>query len=61
MSEQENKNPESWKVDGNIAPEDVSYPSVVDVFTVSNCTVELEPATTVDGNLLIPVKSTTDF
>lgn len=61
MSEQVNRNPTGWSVRGNIAPGEVSAPTVVDVFTVSNCTVELESATTVDGNLLIPVKSTTDW
>ena len=61
MSGQVNRNPTAWSVKGNIAPEEVSAPSVVDVFTVSNCTVELESAVPIDGNLLIPVKSTTDW
>lgn len=61
MSGQVNRNPTAWSVIGNIAPVEVSNPTVTDVFTTHNCTVELESATTVDGHLLIPVKSTTDF
>lgn len=61
MSGTDTKTPVTWKVIGNIAPVEVSEPSTTDVFTVTNCTLTLETGVLVDGNLLIPVKSTTSF
>jgi len=61
MSEQVNRSPTAWSVKGNIAPEEVSDPSVVDVFTTHNCTLTLGESVLIDGNLLTPVKATPDF
>jgi hypothetical protein len=59
MSGQYTKKPESWNVIGNICPGEVSEPQTVEVFTANNCTLTLEGAVNIDGNLIIPVKSAT--
>ena len=58
MSGSNSQNPNKWSVRGNLVPEEVSEPTTVDVFFKNNCILALEPAVVVDGNLLIPVKST---
>jgi hypothetical protein len=54
-------NPTTWNVEGNLIPVEVSNPTGTEPFTENNCTVTLETAVTVDGNLLIPVKTVTDW
>lgn len=61
MSETKTVHPTGWGVVGNIAPLEVSEPDTGDVFTANNCTLTVESAVIVDGVLIKPVKSTTDF
>ena len=46
-----------WNVKGNIAPEEVSNPSSVSVFSTENCQLSLESVINIDGHLIRPVKS----
>lgn len=59
MSGQVNKNPTEWEVKSNIVDGVVSNPETVDVFTANNCTLSLESAVNIEGNLIVPVKSAT--
>jgi len=61
MSGQVNRSPVGFSVIGNMAPEEVSAPSTVAVFTANNCTLTLESAVNIDGHLLVPVKSVTNW
>lgn len=59
MSETKTVHPTEWGVVGNIAPIEVSEPDTGDVFTANNCTITVESAVNVDGNMLKPIRSTT--
>ncbi|AIS32490.1 hypothetical protein BRM9_1679 [Methanobacterium formicicum] len=61
MSGQIERNPIKWHVKGNIAPQEVSNPTNEGVFTKNNCTLIVESAVVIDGNLIKPIKSTPNF
>lgn len=58
MSGSKTLNPTVFEVKGNMVPVEVSNPTTISVFTVNNCTLTVESAVNVDGNMLKPIRST---